>query len=107
MWEAAQAAESAAHDECLRRDELLMRLGDGVLRRVFWWRGDAYEAELEIYFERNEEDALPVQIHGCRLVRLDYAVPSARRRIEVENRFLEQLRQAGTLYDRVLSHLAN
>jgi hypothetical protein len=101
MWEAAQEAEQAAAEECRRRDALWNPPADGVLQRPFWWRDPHFEAELELFFRPGQHgDAW--EWLGCRLRRLDYEMPSARRRLEIEDRFQQEMLQAGPLYERVM-----
>ena len=101
MLEAAQESHEAAQEQCRRRDELIAQLPAGAKCQTFWWRNERFEAKLEIFYRPGE----PLDIVGCRAVEVDYDVPSAKRRLDIEQRFLEALSEYGPLRDEVTSYL--
>jgi len=101
MFEAAQQSNEAAQQECRRRDELISQMAGTAKCQTFWWRAEKFEAKLEIFFTSAEQ----IEILGCRAIEVDYEVPTPRRRLETEQRFLQALNEYGAVREEVISQL--
>ncbi len=74
----------------------------GAEDTLFLWQADAdREAEMRVYFHRQEE----LDVLACQLERLDDRLPTAAERVRLEEEFEAELQTGGDLWMEIVSYI--